>query len=128
MTLITFAALWSTDPNFDIHKWSCHALVILNLTFLRSFFEEFLFTGVAQGWMLTVEETFYFLAPLLLLVITISKNKYVVPALFALSCLVFVFLSVKLLPHPYGFFSKFAFVFYQTFSGVLSSLCLARPW
>lgn len=42
-------------------------ILILNLTFLRGFFQDFIFTGVWQGWSLTVEECFYFLAPLIFL-------------------------------------------------------------
>ena len=42
-------------------------ILFLNLSFLRGFFRNYLFTGVAQGWSLTVEECFYLLAPALLL-------------------------------------------------------------
>jgi peptidoglycan/LPS O-acetylase OafA/YrhL len=31
----------------------------LNITFLRGFFDDFLFTGVSQGWSLSVEKSFY---------------------------------------------------------------------
>jgi peptidoglycan/LPS O-acetylase OafA/YrhL len=48
-------------------------ILLLNLSFLRGFFDEFKFTGIAQGWSLTVEETFYFLAPVLF--ILIRKRK-----------------------------------------------------
>lgn len=36
---------------------------LLNISFLRGFFDAYKFTGIAQGWTLTVEECFYFLAP-----------------------------------------------------------------
>ncbi|HNR20877.1 MAG TPA: acyltransferase [Bacteroidia bacterium] len=42
-------------------------ILFLNLTFLRGFFQDFIFTGVWQGWSLTVEECFYILAPLIFL-------------------------------------------------------------
>jgi peptidoglycan/LPS O-acetylase OafA/YrhL len=38
---------------------------LLNLTLTRAFFEEYLFVGVGPAWSLTVEECFYFSAPLL---------------------------------------------------------------
>lgn len=41
---------------------------ILNITFLRGFFKDFIFTGVWQGWSLTVEECFYTIAPFIFLV------------------------------------------------------------
>ena len=42
-------------------------LLFLNLSFLRAFSLEFIFSGVPQGWTLTVEECFYFFAPLMFL-------------------------------------------------------------
>ncbi len=46
---------------------------LLNITFLRGFFDDLKFSGIAQGWSLTVEECFYFLAPLFF--ILVKKNK-----------------------------------------------------
>lgn len=46
---------------------------LANITFLRGFFQDLKFTGVAQGWSLTVEETFYLLAPVLFLLVRRSK-------------------------------------------------------
>jgi peptidoglycan/LPS O-acetylase OafA/YrhL len=109
--------LWHNDPGFDIHKLGSWALVGMNLTFLRGFFGDFLFTGVTQGWTLTVEETFYFLAPLLLLALTKSKNKYVVLSLFALGCLAFGVLLVEQPLHPYKFFVQYDLMLYRTFFG-----------
>lgn len=40
-------------------------LWFLNLSFLRGFSEEYYMSGVSQGWTLTVEECFYFSAPLI---------------------------------------------------------------
>ena len=44
-------------------------IFLLNITLLRGFVENYKFTLVAQGWSLTVEETFYFLAPLIFMLI-----------------------------------------------------------
>ena len=46
---------------------------LFNITFLRGFFDDLKFSGIAQGWSLTVEECFYFLAPLFF--ILVKKNK-----------------------------------------------------
>jgi len=40
-------------------------LFFMNITFVRGFFDQFKFTGIGQGWSLTVEECFYFSAPLM---------------------------------------------------------------
>lgn len=52
----------------------------MNITFLRGFFGDYIFTGVHQGWSLTVEECFYLLAPF---IFVLSKRvKLVFQALF----------------------------------------------
>ena len=48
-------------------------IYIANITITKGFFDDLKFTGIAQAWSLTVEETFYFLAPFLFL--TIRKFK-----------------------------------------------------
>ena len=51
---------------------------ILNITFLRGFLENYNHTLVVVGWSLTVEETFYLLAPILFLLIGDNIKKYIV--------------------------------------------------
>ena len=53
---------------YTIHKVSLYdwELWLTNLTMLRGFSDRLKFTGVGQGWSLTVEECFYFSAPVLL--------------------------------------------------------------
>jgi len=38
---------------------------ILNISFLKGFSDKYVYSGIAQGWTLTVEECFYILAPIL---------------------------------------------------------------
>ncbi len=48
----------------------------MNITFLRGFFGDFIFTGVHQGWSLTVEECFYLLAPFIFVLSTRIKLMF----------------------------------------------------
>lgn len=40
-------------------------IFITNITFVKGFSDDLKFTGIAQGWSLTVEECFYFAAPVI---------------------------------------------------------------
>ncbi|WP_374226272.1 acyltransferase family protein [Flavobacterium oreochromis] len=42
-------------------------IYLSNITFIKGFFNNLKFTGIAQSWSLTVEEFFYLLAPFFLL-------------------------------------------------------------
>ena len=57
----------NTNSGFSSYEVIKHELLLflLNITLLRGFFEDFLFSMVGQGWSLTVEETFYLLAPVI---------------------------------------------------------------
>ncbi|MGI4835627.1 MAG: acyltransferase family protein [Janthinobacterium lividum] len=89
LTCLTFSVFWQ-QPACDRYvgtwvsfsqtdKW---AVVLLNMTLLRSFFEQFEYTGIAQGWSLTVEECFYIAAPaLLLLARRLPKSLVMLPLL-----------------------------------------------
>lgn len=43
-------------------------LYLLNITLLKGFFPSVMYTGLVQAWTLTIEETFYFLAPLIFII------------------------------------------------------------
>jgi peptidoglycan/LPS O-acetylase OafA/YrhL len=94
----------------------------LNITLLKGFSSEYYLTGIGPGWSLTVEELFYFLSPLLFLLL---KKK---------SALLYILLSVYLAGvlltllfsgiNIGGFFSTYHFTFYFTFFGrVFEFLC-----
>ena len=52
---------------FVLGEWGW--VYVSNITFAKGFIDEWKFTGIAQGWSLAVEETFYLLAPILFLAI-----------------------------------------------------------
>ncbi|QQL48555.1 acyltransferase family protein [Mucilaginibacter ginkgonis] len=90
-------------------------LLALNLTFLRGFFNDLKFTGIAQGWSLTVEECFYISAPFIFYLAKRYKLFWVqVLLLTGLG-----FLLVLMFGHTgwYGFFGNDTFMMVYTFLG-----------
>jgi peptidoglycan/LPS O-acetylase OafA/YrhL len=113
LTTFTFIVYLFQDKHLEID----HAILyFLNITFLKGFFNELKFSLISQGWSLTVEESFYLLAPFLFLLI--RKNKFyliVLPIAFML-----IGISLVILSHGisfYGFFSDTGFMFTYTFFG-----------
>jgi peptidoglycan/LPS O-acetylase OafA/YrhL len=67
-------------------------IYILNITFLRGFFQDYIYSGIGQGWSLTVEEMFYFLAPVFF--ILIKKKRiflFIIPVVFICLGMFFVY-------------------------------------
>ncbi len=58
---------------------------MFNITFLRGFFDDLKFSGIAQGWSLTVEECFYFLAPLFFILVKKSNIHLVLIPIVTIS-------------------------------------------
>lgn len=86
LTLLTFV-LKGFNTGFSYRLWT---LFVLNITFLRGFIESTKFSLVAQGWSLTVEETFYFLAPVIFLLLRrYGKIVYLAPLFLILTGLFF---------------------------------------
>lgn len=91
-------------------------LYLLSLTFLKGFFDEYKFAGIAQGWSLTVEETFYLSAPVIFALVRFRKYFMgILPVIFAAIGLSLVFLSNHLSLH--SFFQSDRFMFAYTFFG-----------
>ncbi len=117
LTLATFIFGWIMKDN-AIFGTSASPMLLLffNIFFLRGFFDDLKFTGVSQGWSLTVEECFYFLAPFFFMQIKKARKSFIyLPILFiGLGCLlVLIFSHVNFL----GFFGNFRFMFLYTFFG-----------
>ncbi len=113
LTIFTFIVFYfSTDD----HSLFSIKVFLLNITFLRGFFLDFVFTGISQGWSLTVEEMFYFSAPVLF--ILIRKHKYnlvLLPVLILLSG--FVLVNIFSQKHISGLFDSNLFMLNYTFFG-----------
>lgn len=118
LTLFTFliAFTFGAEPSVMAGFGSPILLVLLNIFFVRGFFDDLKFTGVGQGWSLTVEESFYFLAPLFFVKMKKNmRNIVIIPIILlaAGSILVLIFSNFNF----YGFFGNFTFMFLYTFLG-----------
>lgn len=88
---------------------------MFNLTFAKGFFDGLKFTGIAQGWSLTVEECFYFSAPLIFLMF--RRRRIWLPLLGIYMIGVALTLFSQGLSLPLGFFGSFRFTLLYTFWG-----------
>ncbi len=89
---------------------------LLNITFLKGYFDNFKFTGIAQGWSLSVEEIFYFAAPFFFILIKRRKSFLLFLPTLILGLgilLVFVFRNVNY----HGFMNSLGFMLDYTFFG-----------
>jgi peptidoglycan/LPS O-acetylase OafA/YrhL len=76
LTFAFFAVVYSQNSWNDLQNY------FYNITFLKGFSDDLKFTGIAQGWSLTVEEVFYFTAPLFFILIKKSRFFLVAIPLF----------------------------------------------
>jgi peptidoglycan/LPS O-acetylase OafA/YrhL len=65
-------------------------LLVLNITFIRGFFYQYWDTGIAQGWSLTVEECFYFSAPIIFLIAKRYGKFYIQPVVITAFAIIMV--------------------------------------
>lgn len=120
--LLTIAAFvyyyFSKDPVILGSKYdgtNPFVLLVLNITFVRGFFYQFWDSGIAQGWSLTVEECFYFSAPIIFIIAKRYHKFYIQPLVITLTGIILflIFRNVNW----YGFFGNFPFVMVFTFFG-----------
>lgn len=124
VTIATFAASQFSLAYDPSRVWKYFSAtdkglaLFLNLTFLRGFFSNFCFTLAGQGWSLTVEETFYLIAPFILL--TAGRRVKLLPV-WAVGLLATGF-ALAAIGHTwptqlYGFFKNSYFMLNWTFFG-----------
>jgi peptidoglycan/LPS O-acetylase OafA/YrhL len=88
--------------------------IFLELTFLKGFSDNFKFIGVPPSWSLTVEETFYFLFPLIVVWLKHVSMRWIWLATVAIGFLLLLFGSWM---NYHSFFSPWQFMVSYTFWG-----------
>jgi peptidoglycan/LPS O-acetylase OafA/YrhL len=82
---------------------------------VRGFFYQFWDTGIAQGWSLTVEECFYFSAPIIFYFAQ-KYNKFYIQPVIITGFGILMFLIFRHV-NWHGFFGNFTFIMLFTFFG-----------
>jgi peptidoglycan/LPS O-acetylase OafA/YrhL len=116
LTIAAFVYYFITkDPGVTKGSNYPIAVMFLNITFLRGFFYQFWDSGIAQGWSLTVEECFYFSAPIIFLIAKKYNKFYIQPVIITMFAILMVLIFRNVNWH--GFFGNFTFVLLYTFFG-----------
>lgn len=123
LTVFGFAVML-VHPIYTWYEWPRSAsghdkvvAILLNLALMRAYFHDFVFVGVPTAWTLTIEETFYLLAPLLLLGLRRSVGWLCIyaPVLVAIGALL-VLACTRWLPY-YGLMADLRMMLSDTFFG-----------
>lgn len=106
---------FTREPGIVGNFPSAIGLFFMHITFVRGFFYDLNFTGIAQGWSLTVEECFYFSAPIVFFIAKRYNKFYLqILTITGFGCLmVLLFRNVNW----YGFFGNFTFMMLYTYFG-----------
>jgi peptidoglycan/LPS O-acetylase OafA/YrhL len=108
LTLLTFIA--ASTEGISIYSLK---IFLLNITFLRGFFDNYKFSLIDQGWSLTVEETFYIIAPIIFILLKKYGNIiYLTP-----SILIIVGIFISNISYSTGFWGDVNFSMNYTFFG-----------
>jgi peptidoglycan/LPS O-acetylase OafA/YrhL len=110
LTLAAFALLWHWHS-----PTATPGLLLLHLSLLRGFFDEYKFTGIGPAWSLTLLECFYLAAPVLLGLRARGLPLWVQPLLLLAVGCGLVALLAPLQVH--GLFGSYPFMLSYTFLG-----------
>ena len=116
LTICAFVAAHFTHDK-EVTGGSEHpiGILLMNITFVRGFFNDYKFSGIAQGWSLTVEECFYFSAPFMFYAAKKWGKSYLQP--FFITGFGFILVLIFRNINWYGFFGNFTFMMLNTFLG-----------
>jgi peptidoglycan/LPS O-acetylase OafA/YrhL len=95
------------------HAWFT---LFLNYTFLRGFFDDLKFTGVGQGWSITVDVLFYVITPIVFYLVKKDRKSLIwQPLVYVPMGYLLVYIFGRL--NWYGFMGNIVFMLYYTFFG-----------
>jgi len=121
LTTVTFLVFLITDLHKDSQFTSRQIITnslwvyFTNITFIRGFLHDLLFSLVPQGWSLSVEEFFYFSAPITWLLIRRRFNMLYQTLILLMAGLILVYIGKHV--HFYGFFDTDVFMLKFTYFG-----------
>jgi peptidoglycan/LPS O-acetylase OafA/YrhL len=123
LTAFTFVVML-VHPFHTWYEWPSTAssnnkvvTILVNLTLVRAYFNELVLIGVPTAWTLTIEETFYLSAPLLLIGLNRSiRWLYAYPIILLLTGVLLVLVCRNWL-HPYGLLASMRMMLSDTFFG-----------
>lgn len=96
---------------------------VLNVTLTKGFFEQYWYSGILPAWSLTVEETFYIIAPIILILINKKINNifYVWIVIISIGLLLVKIFNGGLF---FSFFGSYSFMFSYTFFGRITEFLI----
>jgi peptidoglycan/LPS O-acetylase OafA/YrhL len=121
LTTMTFLVFLITDLHKDSQFTSRQIVTnslwvyFTNITFIRGFLHDLIFSLVPQGWSLSVEEFFYFSAPITWLLIRRRFNMLYQTLALLVAGLMLVYIGKHI--HFYGFFDTEVFMLKFTYFG-----------
>ncbi len=136
LTIATFVYAYVSGNDAAYHDFEPKSVLIgMNLLFVRGFFDDLKFTGVGQGWSLTVEECFYLSAPFFFVLLKRWRGYWWLLPL----CIVGFGIALVAFFSQFnwwGFYGNYRFMFLYTFTGrcieffvgmALAKVLLDRP-
>lgn len=123
LSVLTFG-LMVVHPTYDWDEWPITygfldkvVAIVLNISLTRAYLQEMVYMGVGTAWSLTIEESFYLCAPVLMLGLKMSMRRLgIYPAILFIIGLMLVWVCSHL-ALPYGLMGSIDFMLTFTFFG-----------
>ncbi len=114
LTLGTYAIIFTYYGELKTFQWWALGM---NITMLKGLFNDFIFTGIAQSWTLTVEESFYLSAPFIAHFLFKKPINYSVFLIISSITFTGILLTILSYDFPFEPLPNVKFMFHFTFFG-----------